>query len=86
MVINAIKTVYKAREGNGMIQYFRTKQEPHTYFSAYPVSTDRSESFDVRVFWVFKPVGRDEPFNLESNEIPKNFEPCSPFEAISSVF
>lgn len=66
--------------------YFRHKKEG-TYYAAKPVSTDRSESFEIKVFWVFRNIKTDEELSIHSPEfISDNFEPCSGFEAISSTF
>jgi hypothetical protein len=75
----------KFKKDNYMV-YFRHKKDG-TYYSAKPVSTDRSESFDIKVFWVFRNIKTDEEFSIHSPKlICDNFEPCSGFEAISSTF
>lgn len=63
--------------------YCRTKDKPHRYYDCRGYIED---SENPRIVWRLRCLGSEQPMILPPDAFADNYEPCSPAEALASLF
>ena len=62
--------------------YFRSNNLPHEYFSGSIVFEEKRDS---GVYWQLRKIGDKKLIKITPLELAQNFDPCSPYEAMSTL-
>jgi hypothetical protein len=80
----SFRLTFLIKKENALISvFFRSRTVPNEYYSADPkVSVNCGVSV---VTWILKKVGKDDKIVVNTKDLNKDYEACSPYEALGST-